>query len=495
MFLQGQAMTGFTRRAVLGQTALLSSATAVAALAEPAPKSKPRPTLIQGADLLTMDPKLGEIERADVLISQGKITAIGPNLKVADAEIVPARGMILMPGMCDGHRHLWQAIDLGAVVKTEPQRYRTYGEWKARLLAALTPEEHYLGALVGGLLAIDSGVTSVVDNPGQVTMATSLAAARGARDSGIGGWHPFQMGLYADFKPGDTITQQDIIGYVRPATARHWTQAEAVRELFNDSTAPMQFGLGPANLATCPIDGVKAEYARARAMGVKLMPVHQTPVQHSIRVMHQAGLLGPEFHIAHGNDTDAQELKMMADNGCMIVATAMGEVSYVSIGRRAPVHGRARAAGVKVGIGMDVPVALSQDYFEHLRAAFWSFYLEPEGYGIAGKYTSTQVLELATSMGADAMRLGDVTGTITVGKRADLVLLRTDRLGFAAGGSLADRVVNFAALQDVDSVWIMGRARKRGGRMVGVDMAGLKTQLATAKARFQPLADSLKITA
>jgi cytosine/adenosine deaminase-related metal-dependent hydrolase len=488
-------MMDFTRRALVGHAALAAGAASVPAPAEPAPKGRPRPTLIQGADILTMDPKQGEIARADVLISEGRIAAVGRGLKVADAEIVPAAGMILMPGMCDGHRHLWEAIDPGAVVKTEPQRYRTYAEWKYRLLASMTPEEHYLGAMVGALLAIDSGVTSIVDNPGQVTMETSLAAARGARDSGIAGWHPFQMGLYADFKPGDTVTMADIIGYVRPATARHWAQAEAVRELFNDSTAPMQYGLGPANLATCPIEGVKAEYARARAMGVKLMPVHQTPVQHSIRVMHEAGLLGPEFHVAHANDTDAEELKMMADNDCMMISTAMGEFPYVSIGRRAPVHGRARAAGVKVGIGVDVPVALTQDYFEHIRAAFWSFYLEPEGQALTMQYTSTQVLEFATSMGAHAMRLGDVTGSITVGKRADLVLLRTDRLGFAAGGSLADRVVNFAALQDVDSVWIMGRARKRGGRMVGVDMASLKLQLARAKARFQPLADTLTFTA
>ena len=57
--------------------------------------------------------------------------------------------------------------------------------------------------------------------------------------------------------------------------------------------------------------------------------------------------------------------------------------------------------------------------------------------------------------------MGDVTGTISVGKRADLVLLRTDRIGFAMLGSLADRVLNFGSLADIDSVWVAGRARKR----------------------------------
>lgn len=488
-------MAHLTRRALVGGSAAGAAAIAAVkpALAAPRPTSKPRPTLIRGADLLTMDPKLGEMSRSDVLVMDGRIAAIGKGLAAPDAEVIEAQDMILMPGMCDGHRHLWEAIDPGVVVKTEPKHYGTYSQWKFRMLAALTPEEHYLGALVGGLLAIDSGVTSVVDNPGQTTMETSLAVARGARDSGIAGWHPFQLGLYADFKPGDTITPQQILNYVQSANDSHWKQAEAVRELFNDSAAPMQFGLGPANVRdNCPMAGVKAEYARARAMGVKLLPVHQVRVMHSIRDQYKAGLLGPDFHIAHGTLLDGEELKMLADNGCMIICTTMGETPYVSFDWGTPMHARAHAAGVSVGIGVDVPLALTQDYFEHIRAAFWTIYLEPAGRKLSWGYDSTQVLAFATSEGAKAMRLGDVTGSLTVGKRADLVLLRTDRLGFAAGGSLADRVVNFAALQDIDSVWIMGKPRKRHGKMIDVDWASVKAQLAKAKARYQPIADSVK---
>jgi cytosine/adenosine deaminase-related metal-dependent hydrolase len=92
------------------------------------------------------------------------------------------------------------------------------------------------------------------------------------------------------------------------------------------------------------------------------------------------------------------------------------------------------------------------------------------------------------------MRLGDMTGTISVGKRADLVLLRTDRIGFTMLGSLADRVLNFASLADVDSVWVAGQARKRNGQMIGVNWGDLKSQVAEAQKRIGPLAASITFT-
>jgi len=104
-------------------------------------------------------------------------------------------------------------------------------------------------------------------------------------------------------------------------------------------------------------------------------------------------------------------------------------------------------------------------------------------------------LDFVTALGVKAMRLGDVTGAISIGKRADLVLLRTDRIGFASLGSLADRVLNFASLADIDSVWVAGRARKRHGEMLGgVDWASLKSQVVEAQTRIGANAASITFT-
>ncbi len=469
------------------------------------------PVLIRGADLLTMDPELTEIEGGDVLIEDGKISAIGKGLTRDGAEIVDANGMILMPGMSDGHRHVWQIIDAGRLAKTSPARYAGYQEWKMRIIVSLTPEDHYLAGLVGGLLAIDSGVTSIIDYAhGQINAETALAAAQGVKDSGISGWFAFQMGVSSSYKPGDTVSLAEAHAQrIAKTTETHWTTAERLQnEVFSDRSAIMQLSLAPASGNGSPLTDIETEWSRIRGMGIDMVSSHlhktERPMPEGymghrdsgIPDLQEAGLLGPDYHATHANRLTAEELEMLRDSGGMLCATAMGEFPYVAAGaHRGPsMHARARAAGVATGIGIDVSLVLTQDYFEHVRAAFWSHYLEPAGMEIARDYDSEDVLDFATALGARSLRLGDVAGSITAGKRADLVLLRTDRMGFPMQGSLADRVVNHAAREDIDSVWISGEAKKRNGEMIGVDWGDLKSQIATAQARFGPLADSITFT-
>ncbi len=469
------------------------------------------PVLIRGADLLTMDPALGEIEGGDVLIEDGRISAVGDGLTTEGAEVVDARGMILMPGMTDGHRHVWQIVDSGRLAKTSPSLYAGYQEWKMRTIVSLTPEDFYLGGLVGGLIAIDSGVTSIIDYAhGQINAETALASARGVKDSGISGWFAFQMGVSSSYGPGDTISLAEADAQrIAKTTETHWATAERLQnEVFSDSDGLMQLSLAPASGNGSPLAEIEMEWSRIRSMGIDMVSAHlhktAQPMPEGymghrdsgIPDLHDAGLLGPDYHATHANRLTAEELAMLRDSGGMLCATTMGEFPYVAAGaHRGPsMHARARAAGVAVGIGMDVSLVLTHDYFEHVRAAFWSHYMEPAGTDIARDYHASDVLDFATTLGAKSIRLGNVTGSITVGKRADLVLLRTDRIGFAMQGSLADRVVNHAAREDVDSVWISGEAKKRNGEMIGVDWTDYKAQIAEAQARFGPLAESITFT-
>ena len=269
----------------------------------------------------------------------------------------------------------------------------------------------------------------------------------------------------------------------------------------------MQLGLAPSSGQGSSIEEIRREWTRVRDMGVNLLAAHfhkpprPTPRgtmgyrDSGVADLQEAGLLGPDYHLAHANRLTSEELIMLRDTGGMVCATAMGEFPYMTSESRWPsVHGRARAAGVATGIGIDVTVALTQDYFEHARAAFWNLYLSPEGTRIATTYESEDTLDFVTALGARAMRLGSETGTITVGKRADLVLLRTDRIGFAMQGRLADRVLSFGSLSDIDSVWVAGTARKRNGQMIGVNWSDLKSQVSEAQERIGALAASITFT-
>jgi len=463
-------------------------------------KTGHRPTLIRGADLLTMDEKLGELTATDVLIIGDRIAAIGKGMKASDAEVIDASGMIMMPGMIDGHRHVWQIMHAGALVKSHPARYSGYQTWKERTVVCMTPEDFHLAGYVGGLLAIDSGVTNLVDYAhGQHNREKAFAGAKGLIESGAAGVFCYQIAHDPTYGPGDTISLKEASAQrLAPPTEAHYETARMLRDqLFSSEDSLIRFGIASSNgLGRHTMSQTKIEFDRARMLEPFLIALHihrphpmpAEGIYRHVADLHKAGLLGPDIHISHGVEMTDLELAMLRDTGGMICSTAMGEFPYVA----ASIHGKARKLGIPAGIGIDVNLALTQDYFEHVRAGLWNLYRSAEYAKIAREYETSDVLDFATRWGAKAIRMGDATGSISVGKYADLVLLSTQRYGFATAGTMADRVVSFANRSDIDSVWVRGKLRKRNGKMLGVDWASLKNKMAAAQERI--LRDAATIT-
>lgn len=493
----------FTRKDLLGLTAgavALGSQLTRSAPARAEPRArKPARILIRSGDVLTMDPEHNELNRTDVLIADGKIAAIGRDLPVGDAEVIDATGMILMPGMVDGHRHVWQGLQAGLVTKTMQGYGFKYNDNKIRYMVCFTPEDLYLANYVGGLMAIDSGVTCVKDYAHiHYTPERASAAARGLQDSGVGGWYCWQTSHTPEYGPGSTLTLAEAMAQ-RAAPPENWRYehlAKMRETIFSDTDAPLRMG---AALSVEPwsIAAQTSEIGRCREAGAGLITQHySTPVNPSpggyrgIVDLAQAGLLGPDLHFDHSNNITAEELLLLRDTGGMVSSTVLGEFPYAD----PPCHWRARKAGVAAGLGIDVALAVTSDYFETVRGAYWSMYRSPEGAEEAKTYNAVDVLDFATRLGARSLGLGDVTGSIEVGKRADLVLLNTDRFGFPLLGPLAERVVNFANWTDVDSVFVAGVARKRRGAMVGADMARLKVQQLEVQVRAARLASTITFT-
>jgi cytosine/adenosine deaminase-related metal-dependent hydrolase len=96
---------------------------------------------------------------------------------------------------------------------------------------------------------------------------------------------------------------------------------------------------------------------------------------------------------------------------------------------------------------------------------------------IALNMTARDYMHIATLGGAEALGIDSKVGSITEGKLADLVLLRTDRLGFPAIDDLAERVYTYAGIQDIDSVWVHGKLQKRDGELVDFDKGLYKTAI------------------
>lgn len=457
-------------------------------------------TLITGASILTMDSGLGELEGFDILIEGDTIVDINRNLAVPDAQPVDATGMIAMPGMIDTHRHVWEFIDIGRMVKARPAPFLpAYQQWKMRTIVSMTPEDQHLACYAGALNAIDTGVTTVVDYAhGQPTVQAALAAASGLKKSGIAGWFAFQMGVSSSYKPGETVSlRRAHQERIAAPSEQHWsTLARLGSEVFSDASAHLQLAAAPSGNNGSRISDIRSEWTRLRSQGIRLLAghIHQPATPHpaghmgargsGIEDLSDADLLGPDYQVVHANSLTARELSMLRDAGCMLSATPMGEMTYVLSPKKGPpIHGRSMRAEVPTGIGIDVPLAVPCDYFEHIRCAYFSLYLDAANLDIAASATAHEVLELATSRAALACGCGERAGSLSPGKRADIVLLNSVRSGFGRAGTLAERVVMFASAADVDSVWIAGVPRKRHGALTGVNQEAIGQELARAQDR------------
>ena len=112
---------------------------------------------------------------------------VGPNLANGDIETIDARGMIVMPGFVDSHRHIWEGIlrNIGTDVPLEGRA--SYISFVLRTLApAFRPEDAYAGNLVAALGAIDAGITTLLDwSHIQASPAHTDAVVQALEDSGL----------------------------------------------------------------------------------------------------------------------------------------------------------------------------------------------------------------------------------------------------------------------------------------------------------------------
>src|SRR5213592_2198871 len=169
-FLKGTAAT-----AAFAASPNLFSAHPAAADGGDPPEDSGRPGrryIIRGGSVLSMDPKVGDFAQADVLVQGKKILAVGPNLHAGDADVIDARGRIVMPGFIDTHHHQFETalrsfLTNGILINDgsgTPSANPTYFEFILLTFAPVyRPEDVYISELFGGLAQLDDGVTTVHD--------------------------------------------------------------------------------------------------------------------------------------------------------------------------------------------------------------------------------------------------------------------------------------------------------------------------------------------
>src|SRR4051812_30173989 len=139
--------------------------------------------LISGGRILSMDPEIGELD-GDVLVEDGVITAVGPDLQAPGVRVVDAGSSWVLPGFVDTHRHCWQGVVrfLGVGWDVGDYMERVNG----RVGPAITPQEAYLGDKLSALACLNAGITTVCDESHvQHSPAHTDALIRALTESGI----------------------------------------------------------------------------------------------------------------------------------------------------------------------------------------------------------------------------------------------------------------------------------------------------------------------
>lgn len=428
-----------------------------------------RRTLIKGSAILSMDAKIGDLRAGDVLIEGNRITAVAPSIAADDAQVIDASHMLLLPGFINGHLHTWQTGLRGLAADWTVAEYM---QAMHRGLATLfRPEDIFIANLVGSLNQINNGATTLVDwchnNP---TPEHSDAAIRGLDDAGIRA-----LFLHGSPKPDPKPGQRHFSEVPMPRA-----EVERFRKgRFSSSDGLVTFGLAILGPYYSTYDVTRADLALAREFNV-LASMHvgggMPLVPQGFERLLDDDLVDQHLTIVHGNDIAADTVRRIVDRGGTFTVTAEIELQ---MGYGDPLTGVLHANNAPISIGTDVEPAVGSDLFTCMRLTLQ----HERNRGIIEALAKTgsrpqrsaltcrDALSWVTIGAAKIAGLDAHIGSITPGKQADIVLLRTDALNMTPVHDLAATAVMQAGTANVDTVIIAGRVMKQAGKLLANGLA------------------------
>jgi 5-methylthioadenosine/S-adenosylhomocysteine deaminase len=432
--------------------------------------------LIKGGHVVTVDPELGDVVGGDVLIRDGVIAAVGTDLSAPGATVIDARGRLVIPGLVDTHRHVWQ----GAIGGFTPQM--TGVGYDPAVLTGIaprhTPADIYAGTLWGALQALDAGITTIGDWAHNLASAEAADAdVRALRESGIRGY----------FFYGGPGPKSDEPNPPHPLDARRMRE-----EQFPDHVSGrLRMGMALRGPCFTSPERNAADFAFARELGLPIsVHVGMAGTKDAITTLRDYDLLGPDVNYAHGNMLTDEEFDLIASSDGTLSLTPSTDM-LMQFGTF-PATGRALERGIVSGFGVDTICSAGTDLFSEMRLAIAAERSRANMAVLAkGERVPTvdlhqrDALRLATLEGAKVLSMDDEIGSITPGKLADLALidLRSPHLD-GYGDAVAVAVLG-AGPADVETVIVGGDIVKRDGQLVGAHVEAAREAMREARARLR----------
>ncbi|MGH2673527.1 MAG: amidohydrolase family protein, partial [Actinomycetota bacterium] len=422
-------------------------------------------TLIAGGTVLSMDPQIGELAAGDVLIEGDRIVAVGTGLSNGQVDVIDASGMIVIPGFVDTHRHIWEGLlrNIGTDVPLEGRSsYISYVLHK--LAPAYRPEDAYIGDLISALGAIDAGITTLLDwSHIQGSPAHTDAVIQALKDSGLRAVFAYGFPWWGKWE------ERQPSWFVRAAS-----------EYFSTKDQMLTLALAAPGPEFTDFEVSRDHWKLARETGARItthVGVGSYGQDAKVQEMGEAGLLGPDTTYIHCTTLNDTEIQMIVDSGGTVSLASPVEMM---MGHGMPPIQKFLDRGLRPSLSVDVETNVPSDMFNQMRSVLA---LQRASATAQGKppMSPMEVLACATIDGARANGLDAKVGSLTPGKKADLVMLRTDRMNVTPLNDPATAVVAGMDTGNVDTVLIAGRLMKRHGKLLHVDWPAVKRMAAESR--------------
>jgi 5-methylthioadenosine/S-adenosylhomocysteine deaminase len=417
--------------------------------------------------VLTMDDAHTVLPGADVLVVGDRITEVGVGLSAPDGAVeIDASGGIVMPGMIDTHRHMWQTAMRGYGADWTLTQYFVWYYLESGKL--FRPEDIHAGNLLAAIEAIDAGVTTTVDWSHGLQTPQHADAAVDALEAVPGRF----VLAYGNIQQGPW----------------EWSASDGFRDFVNRRISSGNDMLGfqmAFDVTGDPSFPERAAFEVARELGVPVTThagVWGATNDDGIRLMHENGFMTPQNIYVHSATlTHDSYHRIAATGGSVSVATE----SEQSAGQGYPPTWTLRDHNIPVSLSMDTSVWWSGDLFSAMRTTLGADRSREhmEAHSRAETVThvhlrAEQVVDWATRGGSKALGLDDKVGSLEAGKKADVVLLKNDDSPVMFPILNPYGHVAFQAQRgDVDTVMINGRLVKRDHKLVGIDLAAARAKV------------------
>ncbi|MEX3955653.1 amidohydrolase family protein [Trinickia sp. EG282A] len=420
-----------------------------------------RKVLFKGGTVVTMDAAVPNLATGDVLVHGSRIAAVGPRIEANGADVIDATGNIVMPGLIDAHHHMW----LGALRRMMPDvdDLFAYIDVVAEKVGRhYRPLDMYISTKLTAIASLDAGITTIIDACHSSRSPEHTDAALDALDeAGIRALH--MVGAAMDKQASTEHLPSDL-----KRLAARWNQGD---------------GLVRAGL----FGQLKLEWWKvARDLDMRILTEFIGDLAKLGPEFAKPGVLGPHNIFNHCTRVPRETWKLLAEAGVNITINPRSDALF-GFDDDTFAYQQAIEHGLTPALGIDLDTAFGSDMFGEMHALFgqqrsaMSYRRFRGETQVPAPISVEAVLRAATIHGARAAGLESEVGTLTPGKQADIVMLRTNGVAVFPVTNAIGTVVQAVERSDVDTVMVGGHIRKRAGRLVGVDVAKLEADVTATR--------------